>query len=336
MRLFSDIIHSGIRDGDAYQDKRGVLLSNYISLILSGAIVLIFVLRQLFFSNVEHTLTIAYLPIALIMFMGSIVLNRFSLTTLSRICLCLSPVCFLWLVFLLEMKKFSITETSVYDSLRIYLLAVSVTPYLLFERKNLSGLLLGIIPTFVSIVCFEYFMTLAGLRSHELDLPESDYQLMQMRTFVAYVIISGGCFIFQSVISQNDDFSQGILHELQLRSERIEIQNKALLQGQAKVNEMNLHLEKLVEGKTENIRIQNERLRRYAYSNAHYVRGPVARLLGLIQLSKMKVDLDDTWILNQVENETREIDRIIRHIASDLDDIDKSNVPRISLHRLRD
>jgi len=97
------------------------------------------------------------------------------------------------------------------------------------------------------------------------------------------------------------------------------VQNEELLQGQENLSQINLHLETLVEERTQKIRTQNEILLNYAYTNAHHVRGPVARLLGLIQLSRMKTDLDYPWFFEKVEHETREIDIIIKRIGSELE-----------------
>jgi hypothetical protein len=49
------------------------------------------------------------------------------------------------------------------------------------------------------------------------------------------------------------------------------------------------------------------------------VRGPVARVLGLIQVSKMKTDLDFPWFFEKVEDEAKAIDAILKRIAVDFE-----------------
>ena len=94
------------------------------------------------------------------------------------------------------------------------------------------------------------------------------------------------------------------------------------------MNENNQHLEDLVLKKTEDIKAQNEKILRYAFSNAHHVRGPVARVLGLIQLSKLETDLNYQWFFEKVEHETKQIDDIITGIAKELDEIDQQNATK--------
>ena len=77
--------------------------------------------------------------------------------------------------------------------------------------------------------------------------------------------------------------------------------------------------------KTENIKRQNEQLLKYAHANAHHVRGPIARLLGLIQLTKLKTKepVDYPWFFDKVEYETKAVDEILHRIALELQKITK-------------
>lgn len=108
-------------------------------------------------------------------------------------------------------------------------------------------------------------------------------------------------------------------HELVEKTHEIETQNEELLQSQENLFQLNNHLENLVEARTQEVKNQNERLIRYAYSNAHHVRGPVARLLGLIQLSKMDVNLDYPFLFEKIEEQTREIDEVVKGINRELE-----------------
>jgi hypothetical protein len=49
------------------------------------------------------------------------------------------------------------------------------------------------------------------------------------------------------------------------------------------------------------------------------VRGPIARLLGLINLSKMDSSLEFPELFKMIENETHEIDAIINRISIELE-----------------
>lgn len=87
------------------------------------------------------------------------------------------------------------------------------------------------------------------------------------------------------------------------------------------VAQMNERLEELVLERTEKIKVQNEKLIEFTFFTAHEIRGPVARILGLIELAKLK-ELDDedrNQILQRLEEATTQLDEVIRLINRKLE-----------------
>lgn len=72
----------------------------------------------------------------------------------------------------------------------------------------------------------------------------------------------------------------------------------------------------------------NEKLLKYAHLNAHAVRAPVARLLGLVSVSKVTNDLDYQWFFEKIENEANDIDKVLGVISAELNDIERRSVAR--------
>lgn len=70
------------------------------------------------------------------------------------------------------------------------------------------------------------------------------------------------------------------------------------------------------------LRKHNEKLLRYAFMNAHHLRGPVARVLGLIYLVKLDPTIDHCMIFEKIENESNEIDHVLRVIMKELNEIE--------------
>ncbi|MBL0743004.1 PAS domain-containing protein [Chryseolinea lacunae] len=71
------------------------------------------------------------------------------------------------------------------------------------------------------------------------------------------------------------------------------------------------------------LRKHYEQLLRYSFSNAHQVRGPVARMLGLLSLIRLEETIDYKWLTQKVEYEVEELDKITGTIARELDEIVK-------------
>ncbi|MEJ1237366.1 hypothetical protein WBG78_04495 [Chryseolinea sp. T2] len=317
MDLFRTIVRSGIEERMTYKTKRSILISNYLSLILTVAINAVFIFRLTVFSNPHVDI---HWILGTIIFTSPIFMNRLHLTTAGRLVLCIGPILFLWYSFIGQMHASTAIEVSQYDGLRIFLLGVSFVPYLIFDRSQLPLLILGILPSLLSVLFFNKWMNLAGLDISERISGDSDYQIMWMRTLVSYLVISAGCISFQSIISYNDRLTEKLMLKVRGNLEKIEDQNRALLRQSHELNMLNSDLGELVEKKTRSIRDQNDMLVKLSFTNAHKVRGPVARILGLISVSRLNTDLNSDWIFDKVEGEARDIDEILVAISRDLDD----------------
>jgi hypothetical protein len=111
-------------------------------------------------------------------------------------------------------------------------------------------------------------------------------------------------------------------HELHNKAMKITIQNEELIQTQENLNSINAHLEKIIDDRTAKIRLQNEVLMKYSYSNAHHLRGPVARLLGLASISRLDGNVDMRFIIEKMEEQAVEIDHVVKQINKDLETAD--------------
>ena len=103
-------------------------------------------------------------------------------------------------------------------------------------------------------------------------------------------------------------------HELSEKSNEIETQNEELMQSQENLYSLNQHLEEKVWERTQKIAEQNELLLQYSYSNAHHVRGPLARILGLIYLVKRDKTMDTAFVIDKIEEQANEIDNVVKEI----------------------
>jgi signal transduction histidine kinase len=112
------------------------------------------------------------------------------------------------------------------------------------------------------------------------------------------------------------------------RTTEIELKNIEL-------KEYNENLESLVDIRTDQIKqanseltLQNRRLEQYMFVTSHNIRGPVARILGLIYLLKkeqVKNEQEQTIVL-KLEESTMELDSIIKDISQLLDiDLELNN-----------
>jgi signal transduction histidine kinase len=106
--------------------------------------------------------------------------------------------------------------------------------------------------------------------------------------------------------------------ELSSKANEIAVQNEELLRIQGNLSVLNRDLEKIVNERTTKIQTQNEILIKYSYTNAHHLRGPVARLLGLAQVYKIEKNPDPNYFIGMMVDQAHQIDSVIKQINIDL------------------
>jgi light-regulated signal transduction histidine kinase (bacteriophytochrome) len=75
-------------------------------------------------------------------------------------------------------------------------------------------------------------------------------------------------------------------------------------------------LKKKVNERTQLLTIKNEQLSEYAFINAHKLRAPVARILGLVALYELKDSgLSTTAYTNMIKQEVQSLDLIVKSIS---------------------
>ena len=97
-------------------------------------------------------------------------------------------------------------------------------------------------------------------------------------------------------------------------------QNSNLIDSRNELNQINQNLETIVEQRTNNVKQKNEYLVKYAFTNAHHVRGPLARILGLLQLAKLEGEVDYPFLFGKIEEQAKEIDVVLRTINKELEE----------------
>jgi tetratricopeptide (TPR) repeat protein len=109
---------------------------------------------------------------------------------------------------------------------------------------------------------------------------------------------------------------------IQTQQEKIAAQAEEVNRTNREIALINENLEALVREKTLKITRQNEKLIVYAFHNAHRVRGPLARILGLVGLTKIGAinQRETDFILDEIHNASAELDVVIKEITQVLEE----------------
>lgn len=222
--FFKRITELGIREVFTIQQKRSVILSNLLALIFAfSSLLLLFVPQNFNIGGfIESGIIIVISTIPLL-------LNYLGYTKISRPYLCWIPVWFIMIWMIGGMREAEQVEVVTYGGLRIYLLALSCVPYLLFESHERLLFFTSVLPSFICIVFFDPILDLAGVGYSLKGVQVSGYNFAQMRTLIAYFIINGSCFSLKLIISNNDRFNKKLLSELNLKNQLLKAQSESEL-----------------------------------------------------------------------------------------------------------
>ena len=103
--------------------------------------------------------------------------------------------------------------------------------------------------------------------------------------------------------------------EILAQTEELTAQTEELRASNEKIEAININLGNLVNDRTATIKSQNLRLRDYAYFNAHKVRGPLARILGLISVIEYEFPHQAFGTYKEMLKEaSHELDKAIKEI----------------------
>tara|TARA_R110002012_G_scaffold109617_2_gene253678 strand:- start:28518 stop:31115 length:2598 start_codon:yes stop_codon:yes gene_type:complete len=112
--------------------------------------------------------------------------------------------------------------------------------------------------------------------------------------------------------------------EIQRMNDEIQAQNEELMSQSEEIATNNERLEEVVQDRTQKLQEQNERLSRYAFMNSHELRGPICRMIGLLNVLKITKPKEQQKILDLIQATGFELDAITRKINQTLDSGDLS------------
>ena len=112
--------------------------------------------------------------------------------------------------------------------------------------------------------------------------------------------------------------------EIQRKTEEIQAQNEEIMAQAEEIKGINENLEMLVKERTEELQKKNKALEEYAFINAHKLRGPLASILGLINLiEKTNLDAEARVINKHLQQSADELDDIVRSITKAIERSEK-------------
>jgi signal transduction histidine kinase len=146
--------------------------------------------------------------------------------------------------------------------------------------------------------------------------------IILVRKSIPYLIVYFIVTVASGILKDRYERNQGRLNEmvelLNQKNTKIVHQHNKLLKSYDQLSNLNESLEEKIQEKTARLEEMNKQLLELAYTNAHRVRAPLARILGLLHLIELDESKTDNY-LDKINHEALQMDDIIRYVGHSIE-----------------
>ena len=206
-------------------------------------------------------------------------------------------------------------------------IALSILPVIIFNpNKQIVAFLFWSILYLIMVLFIDRFIYISRNLTHTL-VTYNHYALFKIPQIAVYLLIN---LAFYYIISTSRSFERIVEKQNEslkidaefIKKQSLEIAKKnELLEAKSReIEQINISLEKKVVHRTIELEKKNKQLMDYAFHNAHEVRGPLSKILGLtILLETNSIDHEKKdFVLNNIAKSANELDEVIKKINENL------------------
>ncbi len=207
-----------------------------------------------------------------------------------------------------------------YFQFRLLILAGSLFPFILFKLEEKKRLISGLLISFLCLVLYDPIHHLFGVGYYDVGFSAPNYYFTNYMVGATFLIITGSSFFlkysFETYERQNEILIENLSHakaliqqqQEQLATENISL-NREVVEKNAQLSQTNEELIK-----------HNNDLLQFSYTVSHNLRGPVASLIGLVNLfDRKELKKDHQIILQHLEISSDRLDTTIKDLGSIID-----------------
>lgn len=347
------LANAGINEGKTTSERRGILLSNQINLILFALGLILSTIYWFYYPpNVISYFISAIGAIGLIF----IALNYFKLNSISRIGTGLFVPLATMALSIYSKSLYIIAPVDLdYFTFRFIILGASILPVVLFSTREKVILAVCLTLNFLLLLSHDPLHELFGVGYSKNGIDLVTYKFVNVVIAITYFVLLGSVLFLKINLERADRNNLSLINDVQKSNEEltaknneIEAQHQELLAqseklsiNQQKLLEANALIERqkellsdhnknlqselveknqdLSEANAELIKYNNE-LRQFSYTISHNLRGPLASLLGLVNLfDKASLTDDNLKIANHITESAERLDGIVRDLNKIID-----------------
>ena len=193
---------------------------------------------------------------------------------------------------------------------------LGMAPFLLIANLAIHTILfsgkLRITIMLIFMVMTIFLMYFTGIAN--ITITGQDLVTNLNESFIPYMLFMMGVLIYmKTMLSKAIRLNEQGKEELSRINSELQKRSDKLFSGQAELKALNENLEDMVSTQTDEIKTRNDELAEYAYVNAHLLRAPLTRVMGLTYLLNSQNYLSKNK-LERLKEKAEETDAIVKRI----------------------
>jgi signal transduction histidine kinase len=331
VKLLTTLTQAGLNFTKTSFERRGVLLSNQISLIVFSLGLILFGIYCWWFGI---TVTAQAIPITCVICILLIGLNKLGFTTISRLIISLYlPVVVTIVSIYSKSIYYEVLQPVDYFTYRFIILGACVFPAVIFSIHEKKILIAIVLINLGILMGYDSLHEVFGV-GYRVNQTVGYYHFANTVIFITYWILLGTVLFLKKNAEKNETENYQLIqelsdqqHEIQAQADELSLSQQKLQEANELITKQNISLEgdlvirnkELSEANEELIKNNNE-LNQFSFAVSHNLRGPIASLLGLTDLLKKEtLDKENREIIDHIQSSTQNLDGIIKDLNSIID-----------------
>lgn len=293
--------------------NRNVRVTNCIALI-TGTVVGLLAMTYPVFFNYDPVIWVLFAMTVLLVLVPSV--SKIGKIDLSRFLLIFYTIAGTLTVTIC--RKYwadGISGLETFYQPRAAILIFSIIPFIIFSLREKRALMFSATLGLFALMLFDPIHNIMGVGYYQLGYADAYYYNTNFIFFFLYLFLLGIVFFFKSTLEDYEAKSEKFIaaqveHNRQIEEQKNELESQGYLLRQLldkKDNDLTRVTEELLQF--------NNQLLHYSYALSHNLRGPLASLMGLVNLlSKSKSEQERQQLLKLADQAMENLDNIIHDL----------------------
>jgi signal transduction histidine kinase len=288
--------------------NRNIIVANSISLATVTIVLLLLAIHV--FSHPEENTYIATLVTCAVI-LSVLFINRAGYHRVGRTVLTFGLAFGAFALTIARKMSIDAVPMNTFFQSRAALTVFCVIPFAIFHFKERRLLILNCFICLISLLLYDPIHNALGIGFYQLGFSDPDYYYGTVVYVIVFLVLTAAVAFFKFEIDLYEKQNDDLINTLHIRNVTIEEQKEELTSQGEILKELLKERDKDLSQVTQQLINFNHELLQYSYTVSHNLRGPVARILGLLDLYLNHSDEKEKRnIVGLIVESTRNLDAI--------------------------